>query len=419
MTVELRSDRKRMTQRVLAVDLSARVLAQLCLIATARIMAPESFGIFILASTALSLVLLLADAGLGEAGVARFTATDRSAEAQRLGQLRGRVGNLIGLLALATSALLWSFGVVEVSAVVILLSVPAWLLATNWQFQLRIEERLPQSAAAGAVLIVTMAVAPLVGVLTLNPTPISAVLALTVGIWFVGLATSVRGGSEHFRGSLSGARGALAAGAPFLFVALSVGLYSRGERLILGAFVGSAETGRYAAAYGLVLGAAMVGSALQTALFPNLVRRARSGQLPLRAIHRLAIAAAAKSLPIALLVALLAPEIMRIFYGSPFRSGGHLLLLLSPLIVLYVINPILSTSLVAHSGQGEVAKVAGTNLLIALISFPVAVLTLGAAGVAMASVLIELVGTIGLLVALRHRSDASWGRPVGSAPTMP
>jgi O-antigen/teichoic acid export membrane protein len=108
------------------------------------------------------------------------------------------------------------------------------------------------------------------------------------------------------------------------------------------------------------------------------------------------------SVLLVVLIVLYAEQIIMLLFGTAFVGAAPLLNALSPIITMYVMNPYLSTLLIASHREGVVTRIAFTNLALACVLFPSAVIAGGALSLAVASVVVELSGHVQTLIAVKR-----------------
>jgi O-antigen/teichoic acid export membrane protein len=173
---------------------------------------------------------------------------------------------------------------------------------------------------------------------------------------------------------------------------------------VVAAIRGSATAGDYVAAYNVVMLAAIAGAALHAAVLPRLLDEYRQGEAP-RWPGRAAIVSAL-ALPFMVLLGLFSSSIMTTLYGQTYSSAGSILRVLSPLAVLYIVNPFLASSLIAAGHQRALSQIAVLNAVVAVVSYPLATSSFGARGAAAASVGAEILSTVLVVRALRRPAAA-------------
>lgn len=377
-------------------DASARMLAQLATIFIARILQPSGFGTFSAALAVLSLLLVLADGGVGDAAVRQLTG---SGDAPKRYQDEAQVVRfwlsvpwaLIGLVLIAipsnnlVRAIAWA-----------LVALPGLLAAFGNGQAARAGLRFRVASAWSSVLLVSQYFGGLLGAWT-RGTAVGAMQGVLLALFATTARTqlrSTRTSPLHVRWHLW-----LTAGRPFWITASSVALYSRGDRVLLAFIAGTTVAGPYAAAYSLVMLSSILGTSLHAILLPKQIQDFETGApdrwLPLA--MRLFVAL----LPIAAATALLGPIVVRMLFGTQFERAGALIQVLSPLAIFYVLNPVLASSLIAGDRQKTLARVAVMNLAEAAIGYPIAIVLWGDMGAATVSVAIEALGCIQTFNAVR------------------
>ena len=385
---------------VLALDGGSRVAAQLCVVLTVRLLGPGEFGRFTVALTLFGLITLLADAGLGDSALQRLTTLPDPETAFRVGPARRRVqtGLVVTGAALVGTTVGAASGHLAWSTPILCLAVPAWILTTNRALERRALERFRQSAAVTSSLNFALTASPLIGAFII-PNSIAAAAAASTGMWLLAARRRPRVTTPS---AADGLHDSLALGLPFLLTGLAVALYSRGDRLVLALLGGSTATGLYTAAYTIAFGATLLGNAIQVMALPHALRQHANRGATWIVIRRRLILTWCPSILVVALTAIYAEPIVRLLFGTAFAGSAPLLGALSPLIPLYIMNPYLATLLVAARREAVVTRIAFINLALASILFPIAVLTGGALYLAVASVIVEMLGHTQMLIAVKR-----------------
>lgn len=397
---------------VLALDGGSRVAAQICMVITARLIGPGEFGRFTVALTLFGLITLFADAGMGDSALQRLTTRPDAAKAFRVGPARRRVqtGLIVTGVGLAGTTVGAASGHLPWGTPILCLAIPAWILTTNRALELRSLERFRQATAVTSTLNFALNAFPLIAVLVI-PNSVAAAAAASAGMWLLAARRLHRVTKPADAGGL---HDSLSRGLPFLLTGVAVALYTRGDRLVLAIIGDITTTGLYSAAYTIALGASLLGTAVQVVALPHALREHAVRGTTWTAVRRRILLAWGASVLVVGLTVLYAETIVQLLFGAAFVGAAPLLIALSPSIPMYVMNPYLSTLLVAARREGVVTRIAFTNLALASVLFPSAVLAGGALYLAMASVAVELSGHVQMLVSVKRLltgSGASDNRP--------
>jgi len=368
-------------------------------VVTARALGVDDYGTLGVAVAVFSIVLVLADLGIGDAGVQRLTRRSGGAEEYRreVTPLRVWVGLPWVLVGAVVAALSQSSVVTACS--ILIMAVPLAVSVNDRALRSRVAERYAATAGWSAVLLTTQWLGGLLGALWLGNAIASA--WSIAGLLLIAAALALGLGGALVLPSRMACVAWVKRGAPFLVTAGAVVVYTRGDRVVVALLDGVDAAGAYFAAYSLVMGFAVLGSALHTALLPRLLQEARQLS-PDRWGRRSRILVVAGLIP-ALGLLLLGPGLASFVYGEDYKEAGIILQLLSPLVVLYLVNPFLATTLIAAGHQGWVSRVALANLALAVPLYPLLTIAVGVRGTAIASVLVEALGTSLLIVGLRRR----------------
>lgn len=381
---------------LLGADILSRAAGQIAVVATARLLGADAYGALAVGLAVFAITLVLADLGVGDAAVQRLTT--REAGGEEFWRELSLVRVILAVpLAIAGLVVFLVAGQPAVRTSALLITVlPFACLLSGRALHARITERFPSAGGWASLLLLCQWLGALLGVLFMR----SAVAAAT-GV-LVALSVASLLAVRRYQWRWPDRRIAfewLRRGRPFFVTAIAVAAYSRGDRIVVAVIDGTTAAGVYAAAYSLVMITAIGGAGLHAAVLPRLIRENRAG-VGLRWQRRAAFLSAA-AVPAAILLAFQASWIMETIYGEDF-GGGNVLRALSPLVVLYLLNPFLSSCLIAAGEQKSLAKVAIANCLLALIAYPILTLQLGVVGTALASLAVEVLGTC-LVVIRLHR----------------
>lgn len=366
------------------------VLSQLGLVAIARIAGPAEFGELAAGIAVVGICATLADAGVSNRLLQEYSGREWDRQAVTLG-LRLRLllhagASLIGALLVVAAP---GSGAVIVGA--LLLALGPYAVVTNAYLVERLKGRWFTSSAWLAADSFVLSAGALAGLLVTREM-IGAVFA--VPVMLVGLAAIVPRQVRVRPGFVAPRQAAstLWSSRHFLVLAVAVAVYSRADRVVLQLLNGSSVTGQYAAAYNLLFGVALVGVALNAVLLAEFVQcRREQGQMR-KAFRVSVLGSALLGTAIMAFALVLAPQIISLLYGAQYGDAVQLLRILSPLAVLYCVNPVTTTLLMARGQERVSARIAVMSVVLALICYPIGALTMGAAGAAIASVGIETVG---------------------------
>jgi O-antigen/teichoic acid export membrane protein len=377
---------------VLAVILASRVMALAAMVGLAHALTQASFGRIVLAVTALGLVALVADFGTGDW---------LTREAPRSQERRGAVlGARLTMSVVAAGIVCAGILVVGRSNWVLVVAVagslPAIALITNQVCVDRLNGLPLRAAVRNAVppllpYLVAWAFVSFVSEMLLP-------LAFMLGLWCVALSSLIRGRAPKPMSPHRAFRLAWKA-RQFALTSVSVAIYSRVDRLLLGAFAGAAAAATYSAAYTLVFGLSMLGPALAWVSLPLLSTAPDLAHWKAEFVGRLRLALlAGVVVAIAFLVA--GRPTLRMLFGANYRISMTTTLAFSALSALYILNPVLATALVSRGSEGFVARLAGMMCIVASVLYPILAKLDGLVGVAVASASIEIGNCIALTLRL-------------------
>lgn len=384
---------------LLGGDVATRAASQVAIILTARMLGPSEYGTLAAGLAAFSLVTVLADLGVGDSAVQRLTRRLGGEETFWRNVAPVRLAISVPLLPGGLAIAMWSSNGSFRTMAVLLAVIPFASLLSSRVIAARISETFGAAAGWTALLGVSQAFGALGAAIVLARTGVSAAIGIALALAFSGLVAARR--LRWHRPEPQVALGWIRRGVPFAVTAGAVAFYTRADRIVVAAIVGAGAAGEYAAAYNVVMIAAIAGTALHAAILPRLLHENREGTVPKWGARVLAVACL--TVPVAILLMMFSTRIMTALYGPNFSSSASVLRVLSPLVVLYIVNPFLASSLVAARRQRTLARIALVNASVAGATFPLLTSWFGTVGTAAASVSIELLSTTLVIHALRRR----------------
>lgn len=387
---------------LLGGDVLTRVVGQVAVVLTARLLGRTEYGALATALAIFSVTTVLSDVGVGDSAVQTLTRQPGGEERfwREVAPLRVAASLLLLPVGLGFTALVSTPSIR--AAGLLLAGVPLASLVTNRVISARISEAFGGAARWAALLGLCQSVGALCAAAAYAKTGVTAAAGIAVALC-AAAALAARKARWHAPGRQAMSLW-LRRGVPFSITAVAVALYSRADRIVVAAIRGSATAGDYVAAYNVVMLAAIAGAALHAAVLPRLLDEYRQGEAP-RWPGRAAIVSAL-ALPFMVLLGLFSSSIMTTLYGQTYSSAGSILRVLSPLAVLYIVNPFLASSLIAAGHQRALAQIAVLNAVVAVVSYPLATSSFGARGAAAASVGAEILSTVLVVRALRRPAAA-------------
>jgi len=239
--------------------------------------------------------------------------------------------------------------------------------------------------------------------LALGTLDLALVLALNLvalAVTAVGIAwAAARSGIAAARGSIALLREQLSFGSRTIVGTLAERLHFRADAFLLNILVGVASTGVYSVALALAEILWYLPSALGLVLFSRAVGRgqdsARMASTMTRSMLGLSIAAA---IPLALV----APTLVELVYGAPFREAGVALQVMLPGVVAYSVVAILAHFIIAWGAPGRMTAVLLAGLAINLAANALLIPAHGMLGAAAsATISYTVTATLTLIVYLR------------------
>jgi PST family polysaccharide transporter len=386
------------------------IVGFLSLVAIGRVLGPADLGLWRTVTTIQALVVVVGDLGLTALGT-REIAHRPALLPYWLGPLTAlRVfgTSLVALMTLAIVAATSTLGNVEALLAVSLTGAVAG--AVGAPFALQARERFTGLVAARLVGYVPPAI---IGILLALA---GADLIYVCAAWTV--ASIAQGGITAWlarRGS-TGAdptvvpprlRTILRRAMPFLVATLAIQIVLGFDGLILFATQGATTAGVYAAAYGLVAYAMLLGGALMTAAFPRLSRH-RDQVDAGRFVRDLVSLLGAIGNAIGFVGIVLAPEIIAEIFGAGYGQPWLVVSLLFAVPLLGFFNLGLGQSLQALGREHAVMTIAIAAAAVNIAGNVILVPSAGMLGAAVAAVITEVA------TALLYGREAS--RSLGMVP---
>ena len=307
----------------IASQLAAQLSRIVAVILLARLLTPADFGLAAMALILSTLVLIVADVGLGAAIVQRkeVTAVDLST----VFWTSAAIGATFTVVVIAVSPLIAAFfrqpalqpmlAVLSVSFVVTSLGATQTALLTKEMNFRALELRQMSATAVAAVVAISAALAG-AGAWAIIGQQVAFAVVSTALLWFV---SEWRPQLRFSRASLRslGGFGANVFGTRMLFY-----VSRTSDNILVGRYLGAAALGAYSLAYNLMLiPLERIAAPLQEVLFPALARiqedRARVGKVWLRT-NRLV---AAVVVPAMAGLAIVAPDLIDVVVGPRWSAA--------------------------------------------------------------------------------------------------
>jgi PST family polysaccharide transporter len=373
--------------------------------ALARLLAPEQFGVFAMATAVTGFFALFREMGLSTATVQKDEVTH--AQVSLLFWVNTGMGLLIGaVMLLLASPIAGFFGVPEVAGLVRVLALGPVLGGAAVQHQALLQRQM-RFGAIGAVNVSSMLAGAVAGVAlawggagTWSLAALSLVteLVYTAASWW---ACRWRPGWPR-RGT--GARGMLRFGGNLVGVNLSYYLARNLDKVLLGRFAGAAALGLYSRAYALLtMPLQQVNAPLSAVALPALSRLVNEPEGYRRAYCSLAEKIQMVSVPGIALLLVCADWVTRILLGPGWEGAALLYTLLG---LAGIVQPLTNTTGWLFLTQGRAAEALRWSLTsgaLTVLSF-VAGLPWGAVGVAAGYGIVSLLlkAPLGIWYVSRH-----------------
>jgi O-antigen/teichoic acid export membrane protein len=395
-----------------AADVVSKTVTLIVTIAAARVLAPDEFGALALAMTTGWLLSVASDAGL-PLDLARQMAQEASGGTPpRFVHVRDALVARLGLAAVATVIAL-AVGIVLVpltlvpSFVVIAVALVAnasletlghafrGLGRSDIEASLSLAQRLAAGLAAGLVLAFAPTLLGVACALAIPPA-----VALVVGIGLVRRMTAAGGGDGSGGRPLSARF--LREVAPLGVAVLLSAIYFRCDVYFVERWHGLDTVGLYNAAFRIVEALRLIPAAVMAVMFPVFctTRTWQPARSVLTVLVPISVIGAAA-------IALTAPAILELAYGSRFAIAAPALALLAAALPFFFANYVLTHQVIAWDGQraylGVTAAALATNLAANALLIPAG----GMRGAALATLLTEVVVSAGCVWALVGRGSAT------------
>jgi PST family polysaccharide transporter len=400
-----------------AADAASRALNFVAVAWLARTLAPELYGLVVIAASMLDYALLLCDWGVKTLG-ARETAmpaeTRRHAPSD-IARARAVLSLAVFAVANAAVALLPLDPHLRTLAHLFLLGVLPYSFLLDWYHQGRGSfGALTLGRATGSAVL-------LLGVVTLvhSPAHVDRVpwiyVASLTATSLVMLATVPRlraalGRGRGGTGSVGSVlRGSSALGVAALFGQSFVVL----PPIVVGHFEGAAPAGHFYAAMRIVAILLVVDRIFGALYLPALSRlwqvdRARA-QERLVSTFRVVVAAGAGVATVCIAVA---SDLVRIVFGAGYAGADDILRLLAPFVPLTLINTFLAYGLVAIGEERTYLRMGVASGLVFIVLLVVATATLGVHAAAIAIVVGELLMAVLLYAEFARHAPLRVARPL-------
>lgn len=403
------------------------------LLALVRNLSPEDFGNLALALALVQILATLADAGFGRLLV-RDVARNLNADTLVRELLVARMIAVLGVVVVAALLAVIVPHPFDPSVAALLLSyLASEAIAYGFESAAIGSERpwrfvLAQSVAAVSLLGGIAALAA-TGKITLVTAAgvLAAASALKVGghllTWRSGLRIVDAAAARRSRTALW--REAL----PFLGLSLLAIVYYRVGVIALHAVQGARETASYGAAIRVVDAVAIVGGVVFASISPGLSRAHRDSPEAIWDLwKRMVTRCAAVVVPLAVVVAVAAPQIARVLFGGRYeQSAGTDLRMLAPGAALLVLQSLSAAVILMADEHRDVLRLTVVNVGACIAVTLALVPAFGSAGAALALTLAEALSftTFAVLIRrrYRHRPGPSGTHrrrtPLGDLPRSP
>jgi O-antigen/teichoic acid export membrane protein len=212
--------------------------------------------------------------------------------------------------------------------------------------------------------------------------------------------------------------------APFFGISALAVIYARGATLVLSALASTQVVGLYAVADRFMVAPGLAPAMFNSAVYPALARVAVSSLEEARALCarclRLLLVGA---IPLAALITIFSPDIVRLFFGRQYLGAAEALQVLAWTLPIRGAQSLLGSQLSVMDQQGALARARMISLCAFLVASPPLILGLHLVGAAWAVLLCDAV-QLALYWRLLHRAHAApalstaFLAPAGAAAVM-
>lgn len=375
-----------------------RASSLLIYVLVARYRGAFEFGQLSLAMSVFAILLEIALVGVRRV-IVREVAIDRATS--RPAMLSS--GLLTAVASLVAIAVAWVFVRVmrygpETAFLIVLLATALWpaaltqvaeSVAQAWErAQLTLAVHVPVTLLKVAGVLVALErgepVRTIAGIILVSHL-VTALLACTVMYWRAPAAPLSRVVPQVFRLARSGL--------PFLGINLTAALRSNAGTVLVSGFLGEVAVGLFNAAMQLTVPVRLVYENLVTSFFPTMVRRFEAGAGSLRLLTgRLIGGIGALTLPLIVIVFLLAEPILLLIYGEQAFAGAATVVMITIWVpLLDTVKGVLGQALWAARYERVAFRVGVVNLVVAILAGFALISTLGLLGAAISVAVVAIV----------------------------
>jgi O-antigen/teichoic acid export membrane protein len=390
----------------------SKVVTLVVMVVSARVLAAADFGVLALAMTTGWILSVASDAGLpiylakqmAHSVARQATSFAPVAEIMRARIAFGALAALAGLalaIAIAPQALA-PFAIIVIAqlltAVLDTLShTYRGIGRTNIESVLVLSHRTVTAAAVVVVLVTAPSLAMLSVALAVPPA-IALLVSWQIARWVTG------GNVEGAEGTLPSARRfvhrqIVTDAAPLGIAALLSAAYFRCDVYFVQAWHGVDTVGIYNAAFRIVEALRMIPAAVLAVTFATLC-----ASQDLRTVQRLTAMLLAGGLALFAALYVTAPTVLQMLYGDRFVEATPALRMLCAALPLFFANYALTHQVIAWDGQRAYLGITATALVANLTANSLLIPGEGMIGAALATLLTEVVVTVGCVMALSRRA---------------
>ncbi len=376
----------------MVVHMALNIVSSLVII---RYLAPPNYGDYVLVLTLMTMIGLLSDFGLSKLGI-REVAVDGDGEAEVVGTVIALRLGLAMVAAIVIQLVLFALGrsaeVHTAAAIASITFAANVLLSVTIAFNVRLQQHVEAFTILFGELVETSLILWVVlagGTLTelFAATVFGTALAALIAIFLAHRRLSLRARFTRARVAPL-LRGALPLAAASMIGIVLVKL----DSFMLAILRSRREVGLYGAAYAPIEYLGLAALALITVLLPLLGRYAATDKSRFLAVYRLGTEALlAFVLPIAVIVAFLAPAAVTLVYSDRYAGAATPMRLLAVGLVMMTFCAWYATVLLAVGKEQLILRYNTIMLCVGLCADVLLISLLGATGAALGTILVGAV----------------------------
>lgn len=374
-------------------EVIGRLLAFAAIVYVSRTVGPEAWGVVAVAAAVTLYLSKIVDFGIETVGPNEVVAAP--------GEIGTLVSSLVAarllialLLLVVGTGLVWMLlkGLDRTSFIAYFLTLLPLAASTRWVYL-----GLHDAGPVGLWRVLGEGIALVIVLLAVHQTadawklPAAVLVGDGLAVTWLGALLVKRGYRFQLRGDWAMAQRVMVRARPvMLHLVLGLALYNS-DLLFLRALRSSTDVGIYAAAYTLISFAGNLGVAYGMSLMPSLASLPRGGPQQRALYHTAVLHSAAIAVPTFVGGVFVAPDVMRLVFGSQYAEGGVILQILLASIPIFTARLIVFFALVVHAGEQSLVRAIVEALFANIVLNLVLIKALGTVGAAWATVATEVI----------------------------